>query len=266
MVRRFLLHLATGVFLLSLLTISVAAQDFEKTYTFSSDAIINIHNISGNIEVRGTSGTLVKAMGYKEGRDKEKVAVVETATSGRLDLKVNYPPNCNCDASIRFVVEVPASIPFSFDSLSTVSGDILVEGVKGKFIFKTVSGDLTVHRLEGPVELTTTSGDVKIETMGSNPITAKSVSGDLDIFALGKPVGMSLVFSSTSGDIVLHAPSGLDAEVEMHTVSGDFQSDFPMTLNGGKLGTPKNITARLGNGGTKIQIRTVSGDVSLKKS
>ena len=48
----------------------------------------------------------------------------------------------------------------------------------------------------------------------------------------------------------------------MSTVSGDLQTDFPITLNG-RLARSA-VHARIGKGGRTIDVSTVSGDVRLR--
>ena len=49
----------------------------------------------------------------------------------------------------------------------------------------------------------------------------------------------------------------------MSTVNGSVQSDFPVTIQG-RL-NPRKLNATLGKGGQRIEMKTVNGDVRLRK-
>jgi DUF4097 and DUF4098 domain-containing protein YvlB len=71
-----------------------------------------------------------------------------------------------------------------------------------------------------------------------------------------------LRFSSVSGDLTVSLPRDLGADVEMSTVSGDLSSDLPMTL-GGRFGR-RRMEARIGGGGRRLELSTVSGSVRIR--
>jgi lia operon protein LiaG len=240
-------------------------QDFEKSYTMPAGATIKLDSVSGDISVTGYAGSSIHVKAIKEGHDKDKVQVVDRSTSDRVELKAEYPHNGNCDASIRFVVEVPSGTEYLFDDLATASGDIAVTGVKGTVNLRSASGDLTARQISGKLDVNTTSGDVKLgQLVGS--VVAKSVSGDVEVNLELLQGSDPFSFKSVSGDIIIEAPANLDAEIEMKTLSGDMSTDFPLTIQSAQFGSQKGATGRIGQGTHKIEVKTVSGDVRLKKS
>ena len=103
---------------------TASAQDFQKTYRLASGGQIRIANISGDVRVTGYNGDSIIVTGTKKGRDRDKVEVEDKSTDGRVDLGVQYPKRCDCDASIQFDVQVPSSVSYIFDGISSVSGDV----------------------------------------------------------------------------------------------------------------------------------------------
>jgi DUF4097 and DUF4098 domain-containing protein YvlB len=71
-----------------------------------------------------------------------------------------------------------------------------------------------------------------------------------------------LRFTSVSGNVSLQLPRSLDADVTMRTVSGELDSDFQITLQGG-MGR-RNLNGRIGRGGRELRLTTVSGNVRLR--
>ena len=118
--------------------------------------------------------------------------------------------------------------------ISTASGDIRAETIRGDAIFATASGDINVESAESRVEARSASGDVRIECCTGNSVELVSMSGDV---AVGLPEGRIVEASidSLSGDVTLparrtpaeYASEGAKAKetvkLRLKTVSGDIQ-------------------------------------------
>ena len=55
----------------------------------------------------------------------------------------------------------------------------------------------------------------------------------------------------------------IDADIELSTVNGRFQTDWPVTITG-RI-DPRHLRATLGKGGRRIRLSTVNGNVELRK-
>jgi lia operon protein LiaG len=75
-----------------------------------------------------------------------------------------------------------------------------------------------------------------------------------------------LSFHSVSGDITLELPRDFGAELSMSTVSGDIDTDFPITLGNGRMSRGHSMNARIGTGGRRLDVATVSGDLRLRSN
>ena len=58
-------------------------------------------------------------------------------------------------------------------------------------------------------------------------------------------------------------PPKIDADIELSTVNGRFQTDWPVTITG-RI-DPRHLRATLGKGGRRIRLSTVNGNVELRK-
>ncbi len=223
-----------------------AAQDFQKTYRIGAGGQIRIGNISGDVIVTGYDGDSIVVKGTKKGRDRDQVEVEDRSGTANVDVGVRYPKHCNCDASIRFEVQVPRSVNYDFDHIASVSGDVRVTGVTGRLNASAVSGDIHITDVSGSVSASAVSGDVKVE------INRLDGSDDMK-------------FNTVSGDVSVMLPGSLDADVDMSSFSGSIKTDFAIEVRSERHGSGNSARAKLGEGSRRLKMSSVSGDLSLRR-
>jgi DUF4097 and DUF4098 domain-containing protein YvlB len=113
------------------------------------------------------------------------------------------------------------------------------------------------------VSANSVSGDIVLNHLRARSVTAHTVSGDVEVMVDEFTGSGDLSFHTVSGDVTLELPRQFDADVSMTTVSGAMDSDYPITLGNGRT-SRRSINARIGNGGRRLELKTVSGDVKLK--
>ncbi|HSF24843.1 MAG TPA: DUF4097 family beta strand repeat-containing protein [Blastocatellia bacterium] len=225
----------------------VSAQDFQKSYRVGTGADVRVSTVSGDVKVTGYNGDAIIVTGYKEGRDADMVEIEDRSGGNTVDVRVRYPRECRCDASVRFEVQVPRSTRYNFDSFSSVSGGVEVRSVTGKLRASSVSGTVRVEDVEGIVNASSVSGNVEV-----------------DINRLEGPEDMK--FSSVSGNVNVRIPSNLDAEIEMSTLSGGLRTDFPIEVREEKYGPGRSARGRVGEGSRRLKMSSVSGSITLNYS
>ena len=228
-------------------TVSGLAQDFHKTYALESGGEIRIANISGDVSVSGYKGDVVMVDAYKSGTDRASVDIEDTSSGNRIALRVKYPEHGHSNASVSFQVKVPQSVEYNFEKIASISGNISVVGVTGRVLAKCVSGNVEVKGISGIVNAESISGDVAVEIL--------NVSGSGE-----------MKFASVSGNVSVKAPAGLNADVEMSTLSGSLKSDFPIEIQERRYGPGRSARGHIGSGTTNLKITSVSGRVSLSKN
>jgi DUF4097 and DUF4098 domain-containing protein YvlB len=147
---------------------------------------------------------------------------------------------------VDFDVRVPSGVDYSYDSLSSVSGNVDVSGARGSISAKSVSGDVTLSNTSGIISASSVSGNVQAQ------ITRLEGNGDLK-------------FSSISGNVNVQAPANSNAEISMSSVSGSLDTDFPIQIQSASFGPGHSAHGRVGSGGNNLHISTVSGKVSLTR-
>jgi DUF4097 and DUF4098 domain-containing protein YvlB len=73
-----------------------------------------------------------------------------------------------------------------------------------------------------------------------------------------------LAFESVNGSVTVAMPASLGAEVEMSTVNGRVNTEFPITVSG-RI-DPKRLRATIGDGSRRVRLKTVNGSVNLRRS
>ena len=138
--------------------------------------------------------------------------------------------------------------------------EILTINSAGKFVkAKTNGGSINIENADASIEAKTNGGDINAEMIGdeskgNRDVRLKSNSGDV---TLTVPENLSMDI-----DIVI---GGVDKESNQNKI----YSDFPLKekiLNDGEYGCCSLHGSGMINGGkNKITIKTVNGDVYLKK-
>jgi len=73
----------------------------------------------------------------------------------------------------------------------------------------------------------------------------------------------SLKIASVNGSVELEMPDDFSANVDFKSVNGGINSDFPISISG-LIG--RSAHGQIGGGGRDLEIRTVNGSVTLRKS
>jgi hypothetical protein len=227
--------------------IVASAQELHKTYAIGAGGHILIKNVSGDVKVTGYNGGVIMVDAYPVGRDRDLVKVEDLSSGDRIELHVRYPESCNCDAGVNFDVHVPAGLDYNFDRLGSVSGNIEVSSVRGIIRATSVSGNVTVTDVTGTVNASSVSGNVDAQ------ITRIQGAGEMK-------------FSSVSGNVSVKAPRNADADIEMSSVSGYLETDFPIQVQEAKYGPGRSARGRVGTGAHSLRVTTVSGKVSLTRN
>ena len=235
---------ATTLFAFALAA-TAAAQDFQKSYRIGAGGQVRIRNISGDVIVTGYDGDAIIVKAAKSGRDQEMIEIEDRSGAGNVDVGVRYPRNCNCEASVRFEVQAPRSVSYDFDHIGSVSGEVQVTGVTGRLRASSVSGDVHIKEVSGSVSASSVSGGVKVEI-------ARLEGAD------------DMKFSSVSGDVSVTAPASLDAEVDISSMSGSINTDFPVEVRKDRFGVHTSARGKLGEGSRHLKMSTISGSLSLR--
>jgi hypothetical protein len=262
---------------------AMSDNTLEQVFQVTGPARIEVGNISGSVEIRpGADGTItVNATKLPHTGDESRTEIeVKQESDGTVKAVTRFPEggwnwmfgSRPCD--VDYVITAPRQCSLKVNGVSnmvkaddfegdftfnSVSGDLTLNGLTGPVKLKTVSGDVTGAQLAGPLHLTTVSGDVHLDESTLPLVEANTVSGDMCIHT---PLAEGpYTFKSVSGDVTLTVAPETHCTAELHSVSGDLASAFPITAGSRNHG---NQTIDIQGGGVKVFLHSVSGDLALE--
>lgn len=251
---------------------TVTAQDRQSDpHAFSLNervpqgAWIRVRNISGEMHVRASNSDQVEVTAtkrWRRGDPKDVTIDVRKGSDGSIlicAIWVNTETTCtensysshsehrgwddrdHNDVAVDFDVRVPKGVKVG---VWTVNGEVSVDGATSEVRANTVNGGVEATSSGGPVQASTVNGSVHA-VMGR-------FTNDQD-----------LIFRTVNGSVVAEFTGDIDADIELSTVNGRFQTDWPVTITG-RI-DPRHLRATLGKGGRRIRLETVNGNVELRK-
>ena len=268
-------------------------QTVEKTFTVDGMPRLRVQNVSGETAIRvGESGQVrVVARKRVKGGSADRAKRLLENVEVRIEQKGNdifVEPHLyeqerswlDLFRGKRFRVDFEITVPRETAvNAQTVSGDLDLQGTRGPARVESVSGDVNIEDLQGPMRIKSVSGDVQVtDYVGS--VEGSSVSGDVDIRGRVHACELHTVSGDISIDLEpevggresrLKTISG-DVEVglltsscvcEYHTASGDLECDVPARIM--REGR-KDRTVVIGDGRSRLSVKTVSGDCTIKSA
>jgi len=185
-------------------------------------------------------------------------------TTGAYSIEVDEDDNyISVDTDWRTEkVVVVARIPRRADlELSTTNN--------GEILVSNVAGNLQLENTNGPITATGIVGSV----------IAESVNDSIDVSFARIDEGTAMSFESINGDLVLGLPAGAGVELHIDTAKGEIISDFEVDVKASKPTIERRddrggvevrvesvIIAEVNGGGTVVKLKTLNGDIRIRKS
>lgn len=163
-------------------------------------------------------------------------------------------------------------------NLSTAGGDVRVGKVSGNAYLKTAGGDVVLKGASGTVEAKTAGGDIDLKDI-TGSINAKTAGGN--IVAELNPSGKGeSELESSGGDIRLYLPASAKATIEAvirlrydwgssrrnkYDIKSDFKAETYDKRGDREDGDEIRATYKINGGGESIYLKTVNGNIDIRK-
>jgi DUF4097 and DUF4098 domain-containing protein YvlB len=282
--------------------VAAAAQaaSFEQTVTADPRGEVDVSNVAGSIDITGWDQPQVSVKADLSGSQKVLVTnerghisvrvvggehggtFLGWGSSGSAHLQVSVPRTSelevtavSADVTSKGMTgaqrlhsvsgDITADVSGTDNEIKSVSGDIKLNGnaQPGHFRIDSVSGDVHLHNSAGDLDASTISGDLTAELSPANNAHLHTTSGEITLTGrVGD--GANIEAQTVSGDVKLHGAAPAGYEYEARSFSGDIDDCFGQTAQrNSEYGPGKHLIGTLGQGGAKLRVNTLSGDISL---
>lgn len=240
--------------------VSIAAlcgQD-SRTFKVQNHPKLSLGNVSGDIHIaKGGDGQIA----VKWTSTDDRITVSADQQGNEVEVKVEYPKNVhNIKGEVSFTITCPDEADLE---ISSVSGDITVDGVAGKLELQAVSGNIALSDSAGELEVQCVSGNLQLTQIGEAELSAQAVNGSIDY--QGSLEGGEYSFNTTSGNITLAVERNASFELSGQAMSGSVTSKF----NGVEVTKQeytgfKTLEGSVNGGKVKVDVSTISGNITIK--
>jgi hypothetical protein len=220
-----------------------------ERFAARGDVHVTVGNVSGDVKIlpwdQPTIDILaVKRAGSRQGLRRVTIEIVRDQTPAQsVEIRTRYEHEWfgNNGGSVDYTIRVPRRA--SLD-INEVSGDVVASGVGGNLHVHSVSGDVTALNVGGSLVVNSVSGDVRLSML--------RMGGDRNADV-----------NTISGDIHLALPASAGAFVDAKSISGDFDSTWPLQVEHHMVGVEASGT--IGRGGGDVELKSISGDIHLER-
>ena len=254
-------HFLTVALLALALPQLAAAQDFKMKFASSRNPKLVLAMRGSDVTVEGTDSDELTIVGSGHTTTLPSLANgLRPVYGGSDNTRLGLAVAAGDDNSIRvtwtaqseghYTLRVPRQTDISFANNDWNTSD-----------------DLTLRDLSGRIEVRLTSGDLKLLNV-SGPVVANTVSGDIQVKFSGVPTQPSAI-TAVSGDLDVTMPAPAKTNLSMRSISGEIYTDFDLSLIGGNGLTHvggQTIEGRTNGGGVSLALKTISGDIFLRKA
>jgi len=223
-------------------------DEFRQTYQIAPGAPVRVSGINGRVDVETTGGSTAEVHIVRSARtraDLEHRKVIVEQPGGGLIIRGEKESGVS-DHGRRPEVrqQVTLRVPRNIDL--TVSG---------------VNGRTTVGEVDGPVKLSGINGRVEVgQARGYTDISGINGSVGMTITQLGE---RGIQISGVNGSVNLKFGETLNADLSVTGINGAVNTEgLPNVTLQGKI-SRNNFNARIGSGGTPINVSGVNGSVRL---
>jgi DUF4097 and DUF4098 domain-containing protein YvlB len=205
-----------------------------------------LQSSAGDITVGGSSGALQATTGRGELSIQGFDGPI-TARTGSGDATLS---DCRGDGAVH-----------------TGSGDIECMKISGSWTLQSGAGDIQVRlNDQATLKISTGAGDINVYDGSLISLSVQSGSGDVECSSVLTGPRHQLV--TGHGDIKIAIPDPPGARLQVLTRNGDVRSEYPLVAVG-KQGRYSHGGGRyvgnIGDSSIDIELRTSSGDISIKR-
>lgn len=258
------------------------AETINKYFISSLYDRVEVETFNGEITATATPGEQI-TLTFEPSLGKYVTDEVAEALSGLVDLAKSYVDLDDVDITfdedkanrvLRVKVEMPdddndnvegvsvkLSVPSSiFLKLTTLNGDISIDGSQKGFELVSTNGNLTMDNTAGQGSFNATNGNVVIDGHQGNVtgiVTNGDITGKIDL----PDRNCVCELETVNDDIEIGVPSTVGAKVMLSTVHGTTRIQG---FDADAARVDDDISKTIGDGSGFIRLESTNGNVTLK--
>jgi hypothetical protein len=263
--------------------------EFDTVFSVRPGARFQLVNFSGDIDVRAWAKSAVRVAASHSARARVWVGTSDSLIrvkaravrmAPRVDYEINVPAwmplaltGMHSDIEIHGMKSaisaetVQGGVRLTGGegeiTLCAVQGGVEVEGARGKLSLSSVNDDVQVVDSYGELIAETLNGSIMFERVDSKLVEATTMNGGIT-YDGGFARDGSYRFATHNGSIDLGVPRGSDADFSVYTVSGEFESAFPVPLT--EIRGGRRFRFVVGSGGAQVSLSSFSGSIQLRST
>ncbi len=227
-------------------------EEIRQTHKLTPGQRVFVSGFDGRVRVEAADTDMAEVLVVRSARNREELQYrqVRIEKDESLFIKVKHDdrkasssPGSVPESRERVILRLPRDTRLGIDS---INGDLTVSEVSGRLQIYRVVGAVRVLRAAGPIELADIDGgvDVTLAPLKGNAVRIRSINGDVDLRFEGE----------------------VNADVNAWSVNGNIAPDLPNVEKLPAEPSVGRLKARIGSGGTKIEVQRVNGNVTLSKA
>jgi len=205
---------------LATLFLTAARADEQETSTLTfSDATkpgtLRVAIANGDIRIHGGDGKEVNVRSdlkpAQQTQRKDGLRVLSSSTSYSFTEKNNV-----------------VTLSYGADSWPNGSGgdfEITVPRATSIVISNAIGGDIQIGGVNGDIEVKTLNGEVKLADVAGSTVV-ETMNGEVDCTVQSMKEGKPISVSSMNGEVRLHLPADLKANIQLRSHNGSILTDF----------------------------------------
>jgi len=225
-----------------------AQDEWSRSYPVSSNALLEIVNGNGEVDVTAGTGSTIEVKAERIARAAtdemaqeylKQLEILEEAGRDHVRIETKSPPRAHrSSAEVKYHVVVPAGLSVR---VRNTNGAVTIVGVQGEVKAETTNGGVRGRDLTGAVEASTTNGGVTLEMAA---VAAGGIRAE-----------------TTNGGVDLRIPGAARADIRASVLNGGI-SLTGLELEGGEK-TRRRLEGRLNGGGPNVNLETTNGGIKI---
>ena len=287
--------LASAALALAFGLAGAARADDKPRWTVAPDVHIDIELVSGRIEIEGWDSNEVELDVKSEDLDAFDIEVSDEWVrirghrhglgwlrgGGNRDVELRVPRGAwiqaqTMNGAIK-VEQVDGEISARSGNgkievkgaprevrLETVTGAIQVEGRDTRADVRTMGGSIQLEGVAGDVFASAMSGKIEVEAGVVQDLELRTMSGSIEFEgALADRARAHL--QSYSGSIEVELPQDTSARFSLRSVSGSLKYELGDSQARGGRRAGERLEFSAGDGGSRVEIETLSGSIKIEE-